>query len=57
MSASAYINIIDNTVQEPNETFNITLELQSNCLNISLIGENSTSVTIIDDEGCLMCLR
>ena len=54
-SGSISINIIDDTVQENNETFNVTLQLQplSSCLPVTLAiaGENSFTITIIDDEG------
>lgn len=54
VSGSMSLNIIDNTVQEPNETFNVTFSLQTGCLlNVALIGEISFTVTIIDDEGYL----
>ena len=53
MSGLLRINIIDNKIQEPNETFNVALRLQSSCLPISLIGEDSFTFTIIDDEGYL----
>ena len=54
---SVRINILHDTVQEYNETFNVTLQLQPDfsChLPITLNGENSFTITIIDDEGCLM---
>lgn len=54
MSGSMSINIIDNTIQEPNETFNVSFHLQESCLPISIIGNNSFTITIIDDEGHLM---
>ena len=54
MSGLIQINIIDNTIQEPNETFNVALQLQSSCLPISLIGEDSFTITIVDDEGYLI---
>ena len=54
-SGSISINIIDDTMQEYNETFNVTLQLEplSSCLPITLAiaGENSFTITIIDDEG------
>lgn len=53
-SGSMNINIIDDTVQEYNETFNIAFTLQQECLDINLIGENSFNITIIDDEGYLI---
>ena len=45
------INIIDNKIQEPNETFNVALQLQSSCLPVALIGQDTFTITIIDDEG------
>lgn len=50
------INIIDNTVQEPNETFNVTLQLRTSCLPVNLAVEQPFTITIIDDEGQLIFL-
>ena len=47
MSGSMNINIIDDTVQEHNETFTVTLQLAPSCLPVTLIGENSFNITII----------
>ena len=52
-SSSFDVNIINNTVQESNKTFSITIRLISTCLPIT-IKSNTTSVTIIDDEGIVM---
>lgn len=48
------IKIIDDNLQEYNETFNVTMQLQSSCLPIALTGEKHLTVTIIDDEGYLI---
>ena len=53
LSGSTSISIVNDTVQEYNETFDLTLQLQSTCLPITVIGENFFNFTIIDDEGYL----
>ena len=50
-SGSTSISIVNDTVQEYNETFDLTLQLHSTCLPITLIGETFLNFTIIDDEG------
>ena len=56
LSGSTSISITNDTVQEYNETFNVnmTLQLQSRCLPITLVGETFFTITIIDDEGYLI---
>ena len=54
------VDIIDDTVQEENETFSLTVDLQPSCLPVSINGDQSFTITIIDDEGndisvCCMC--
>ena len=49
-SSSFSIDIIDDMIQEDNETFNITIRLLPSCLSLSL-GTSSSIVMIIDDEG------
>ena len=49
-SSSFSIDIINDVIQEDNETFNITIRLLPSCLSLSL-GTSSSTVTIIDDEG------
>ena len=55
------MNIIDDTVQEENETFSLTVDLQSSCLPVTINGDHSYTITIIDDEGndipvcCVRC--
>ena len=49
-SSSFSIDIINDMIQEDNETFNITIRLLPSCLSLSL-GTSSSTVTIIDDEG------
>ena len=55
-SSSFDVNITNNTRQDGNKMFFITIRLISTCLPIT-IKSNTTSVTIIDDEGIvvLMC--
>ena len=47
------VNIIDNKIQDGNKMFSITTRLISTCLPIT-INSDTTSVTIIDDEGMIM---
>ena len=49
-SSSFSIDIINDMIQEDNETFNITIRLLSSCSSLSL-NTSSSTVTIIDDEG------
>ena len=49
-SSSFSIDIINDMIQEDNETFNIAIRLLASCLSLSL-GTSSSTVTIIDDEG------
>ena len=49
-SESFDVDIIDDMVQEDNETFNITIRLLPSCLSLSL-GTSSSTVTIIDNDG------
>jgi len=54
------VNIIDDTVQEENETFSLAVALQPSCLPVTINGDHSFIITIIDDEGndipvCCMC--
>jgi len=60
LSVSFSVNIIDDSVQEENETFSLTVDLQSSCLPITINGDHSFTITIIDDEGndmpmCCVC--
>ena len=52
-SALFSIDIVNDTIQESNETFDITIKLFSSCLSISL-GNSSARVTIIDDDGMMI---
>ena len=49
-SSSFDVDIINNTVQEQSKMFSIRIRLISTCLPI-IIKSDTTSVTIIDDEG------
>ena len=49
-SSSFSIDIIDDMIQDDNETFNITIRLLPSCLSLSL-GTSSSTVMIIDDDG------
>ena len=52
-SSSFSVDIINDMIQEDNETFHITIRLLPSCLSLSL-GTSSSTVTIIDDEGICM---
>ena len=49
-SSSFSIDIINDMIQEDNETFNIAIRLLPSCLSLSLSTSTST-VMIIDDDG------
>ena len=49
-SSSFSIDIVNDMIQEKNETFNIVIRLLPSHLSLSL-GTSSSTVTIIDDEG------
>ena len=49
-SSSFSIDIINDMIQEDNETLNIAIRLLPNCLSLSL-GTSSSTVMIIDDES------
>ena len=49
-SSSFNVDIIDDMIQEDNETFHIAIRLLPSCLSLSL-GNSSSTVMIIDDEG------
>ena len=53
-SSSFSIDIINDMIQEDNETFNNAIRLLPSCLSLSL-GTSSSTVTIIDDDGNYMC--
>ena len=51
------MNIIDDTVQEENETFSLTVDLRPCCLPVAINGDHAFTITIIDDEGIVVqCL-
>ena len=49
-SSSFDVDIINNTIQDGNKMFFITIRLISTCLPTSM-KYNTSNVTIIDDEG------
>ena len=49
-SSSFIVDIIDDRIQEDNETFNVTIRLLPSHLSLSL-GTSSCTVTIIDNDG------
>ena len=49
-SSSFRMDIINDTIQEDNETFNIAIRLLPSCLSLSL-GTSSSTIMIIDDDG------
>ena len=48
-SSSFSIDIVNDMIQERNETFDIAIKLFTSCLSISL-GNSSARVMIIDDD-------
>ena len=50
-SLSFDISIIDDTVQEGNETFKIAIQLLPSCVPLMLGSPSSSIVTIIDNDG------
>ena len=50
VSSSFSIDIINDMIQEDNETFNIAIRLLPSCLSLSL-GTSSSTVMIIDNDG------
>ena len=55
-SSSFEVDVIDNTVQDDNKNFSITMRLISTCLPITIKSDTS-SVTVIDDEGMIMAVN
>ena len=55
-SSSFDLDVIDNTVQDDNKNFSITMRLISTCLPITIKSDTS-SVTVIDDEGMIMAVN
>ena len=50
LSQSFDVDIINDMIQEDNETFNIAIRLLPSCLSLSL-GTSSSTVTITDNDG------
>ena len=50
LTLSLDVDIINDMIQEDNETFNIAIRLLPSCLPLSL-GTSSSTVTIIDNDG------
>ena len=55
-SSSFSIDIINDMIQEDNETFNITIRFLPSCLSLSL-GTSSSTVIIIDDDGMFVYMH
>ena len=55
-SSSFDVNIINNMTQDGNKMFSITIRVISTCLPIN-IKSDTTSVTIIDDEGMVVAVN
>ena len=55
-SSSFDVNIIDNTIQDGDKNFSITIRLISTCLPIT-IKSLRTNVTINDDEGIVVLVK
>ena len=45
------MNIIDDSVQEQNETFILSIDPQHSYFPVTINGDYSFTITIIDDEG------
>ena len=56
LTSSFDVNIINDMIQEDNETFNIAIRLLPSCLSLSL-GTSSSTVMIIDNDGTLVLLH
>ena len=62
LSVSFSVNIMNDAVQEENETFSLTVYLQSSYQSVTFNGDHSFTITIIDDEGndislcCVLCI-
>ena len=54
-SSSFSVDIIDDMIQEDNETFNITIRLLPSCLSL-LLGTSSSTVTVIDNDGKIITM-
>ena len=51
---SLNIEIIDDTVKEQNETFLIAVHIQDSCLPLIIDGNDTFTITIIDNEGIVI---
>ena len=49
-SSSFDVDIIDNTIQDGDRMFTITIRLILTCLSVT-INSSTTAVTIVDDKG------
>ena len=54
--SSFSIDIINDMIQERNETFNIAIILLPNCLSLISLGNSSSTVMIIDDDGMIVLM-
>jgi len=57
ISVSFDIAIIDDNLQEENETFSMSVILDSGCLPITINGDSITTITIVDNEGTILPLK
>jgi len=48
------VDIIDDTVQENNETFSLAVSLRSTCLPVSITDDQLYNITILDNEGIVI---
>ena len=55
-SSSFGIDIVNDMIQEDNETFNIAMRLLPSCLSLSP-GTASSTVMIIDDDGMIVYIK
>ena len=57
ISVSFDLAIIDDNLQEENETFSMSVTLDSGCLPITINGDSITIITIVDNEGTILPLK
>ena len=50
------VDIIDDTVQEDNETFSLAVNLQSTCLPVFIVDDQLYNITILDNEGIVIVM-
>jgi len=51
------IAIIDDNFQEENETFSMSVTLDSGCLPITINDDSTATITIFDNEGTVLFFK